>query len=104
MLLEINKYQFSDLFDNFNRSHNFTREARYQLFDYLDDNFPDYQVDVIAICCEYSEDTIEDIIDNYRIELVEVEGYNLQDFVIEYLQEHTSVVGITDHGIVYAQF
>ena len=105
MKVSINKYEFSNMFDQFNRSENFSREAREDLFEYLEELFgDDYEVDIIAICCEYSEDTIDNIIDNYSIDIDQDED-KLQQ-VLDYLNDHTSVVSVTgdDESILYAAF
>jgi hypothetical protein len=64
------------------------------------------ELDVIAICCDYSEDRYTDLIDMYSIEIDESEN---DDEIIEqvknYMEENTSVIGITDNNrIVYRQF
>ena len=105
MKVSINKYEFSNMFDQFNRSENFSREAREDLFEYLEELFgDDYEVDIIGLCCEYSEDTIDNIIDNYSIDIDQDED-KLQQ-VLDYLNDHTSVVSVTgdDESILYAAF
>ena len=105
MYIEINKYEFSDLFDKYNRSNNFTREAREILYDFFEDMGMDAgePVDIIAICCEYNEDTIEDIISDYRID-IDPEEDTLEQ-VQDYLQYKTIIVGLTEGDkIVYQVF
>jgi hypothetical protein len=61
------------------------------------------ELDVIALCCEYSEDTPEEIAQNYGIDL-EDDGNQLNN-VLDYLHDHTMVCGVTKDGsIVYQQF
>jgi len=58
---------------------------------------------VIAICCEFSEEQPEDIAANYSIDVDNPE--DCFDQVLEYLENHTSVVGYTKTGsIVYLEF
>ena len=55
----------------------------------------DYKLDVIAICCEFSEQLPKDIARDYCIRT------NVED----YLNDHTTVIGKTEIGtIVYVQF
>lgn len=97
MHININKSQFRDQFKAMNREANFSYDALGLLYDYLEECNPDSELDVIAICCEYSEDTEAQIIKNY--------GLHEDQDVTDYLNEHTSVVGVTDAGdVVYAQF
>ena len=111
-----NASQFRDEFRQCGRADQFSYEALGLLFDYLDDE--NYDLDVIAICCEYSEDSVSNIARNYGIDLSEcsdgvctASAYGLEqvakaeaDTVLAYLNDHTSVVGITPSGIVYALF
>ena len=57
-------YEFQKLFISMNRSNQFSFEALSLIYDYLDDVSSDelgYKVDVIAICCEFHEYTLEDL-------------------------------------------
>ena len=103
-----NASQFRDEFRQCGRADQFSYEALGLLFDYFEEIDPDYELDVIAICCEYSEGTVEQIADWYGLEFSSIEEGDTdgeRDHVLAYLQEHTSVVGVTPSGsIVYAQF
>lgn len=102
-----NASQFRDEFRQCGRADQFSYEALGLLFDYLEDIDPDHDLDVIALCCEYSEDSVEQIADWYGLEFSSIEEGDTdgeRDHVLAYLQEHTSVVGVTSSGIVYAQF
>ena len=108
MKITIDKYEFSNLFDAYNRSENFSREARELIFDYLEAIDPDAEVDIIAICCDITEASIYEIEDMYRLcidrsQLTE-EEYHAE--VLEYLNLVTNVIGSTynDTHIVYEQF
>ena len=102
-----NASQFRDEFRQCGRADQFSYEALGLLFDYFEEIDPDYDLDVIAICCEYSEDSVEQIAESYGLEFSSIEEGDTdgeRDHVLAYLQEHTSVVGVTPSGIVYAQF
>lgn len=113
-----NASQFRDEFRQCGRHTQFSYEALGLLFDYLEEIDPDYDLDVIAICCEYSEGSAAQIADWYGIDLSEcsdgvctASAYGLEQVakaetaaVLAYLNDHTSVVGVTPSGIVYAQF
>ena len=102
-----NASQFRDEFRQCGRHTQFSYEALGLLFDYLEEIDPDYDLDVIAICCEYSEDSVEQIADWYGLEFSSVDEGDTdgeRDHVLAYLNDHTSVVGVTSSGIVYAQF
>jgi hypothetical protein len=96
--------EFRDAFRQANRQDQFSYEALNMLYEYFEDVDPDMELDVIAICCEYSEDTLEDIANNYRIDLVDVDEEDQADFVRNYLEAHTVMVGETATGFVYLAF
>ena len=101
----INKSQFRDAFSDMGRENQFSYDALGLLFDYLEEMDEDFELDVIAICCDFSEDSIEDIASNYSIDLSELEDEDeKKEAVMEYLNNNTSVVGETKDGIVYQQF
>jgi hypothetical protein len=79
------------------RERQFSYDALGLLYNHIDEADEAYALDVIAICCEYSEDSEEAIVAAY--------GLHEDTDVVDYLSEHTQVVGVTDSGtIVYAQF
>jgi hypothetical protein len=101
-----NAGQFRDAMHRAGRGSQFGYEAAGLLFDFFDDVAPDMEFDAVAICCEYSEESAREIARNYGLEIDSMkEESEIQEFVINYLNQNTSVVGITSCGdIVYAQF
>lgn len=98
--------QFRDQFAQCGRKDQFSYEALGLLFDYFEDVDPDMELDVVAICCDYSEDTAEDIAENYSIDLSDCGGdyYEISAAVKAYLEENTQLVGETSTGFVYLAF
>jgi len=100
-----NASQFRDEFRQCGRADQFSYEALGLLFDYLEDVNNDYDLDVIALCCEYAEDSVEQIAESYGLELPDDETEEEHQAAVRaYLEEHTFVIGVTPSGIVYAQF
>ena len=103
-----NASQFRDQFHRIGRGGQFSYEALGLLFDYFEEVAPDLALDVIAVCCEYVEQDPLNIAEDYSIDISEFEpedDVQIEVAVLEYLHNHTSVVGVTDSGsIVYAQF
>ena len=103
-----NASQFRDEFRQCGRADQFSYEALGLLFDYFEEIDPDYDLDVIAICCEFSEDDAGEIARQYGLEFSSVDEGDTdgeREFVLSYLSQETSVVGVTSRGtIVYAQF
>jgi hypothetical protein len=92
-----NASQFRNHFAAMGREHQFSYEALGLLYEFLEENTEGYELDVVSLCCDYSEDTPEGIAKAYGL---------LEDAdVVDYLSEHTQVVGVTKAGtILYAQF
>ena len=105
-----NVYQFREAFRLAGRMDQFSYEGFEVLFDYLDNLSEDtgepIELDVIALCCEYNEGSIEEIIDNYDIDVSDADGDEdeIKTIVEEYLQDNTSVCGQVSDGFIYAAF
>jgi hypothetical protein len=108
---------FRQAFRDYNRSDNFSHEGLEVLFDHLEDLSFDLgepvELDVITLCCGYSEGTPEEIAERYGIDLPERgnwmddDYYNeeVKEVVLDHLRYNTIVCGVTDSGtIVYADF
>lgn len=110
IVMTVDKHDFVDAFKRYNRQDQFSYEGLEVLFDYLDNLSEDtgepIELDVVALCCEYYEDTIEELIKNYSIDISDADGdeEEIKSIVEEYLQDNTSVCGETADGFVYAVF
>ena len=102
MYQTISECDFKDAFRAYGRTDNFSYEALGLLFDFFEDMEADteerIELDVIAICCEYCESTLEEINKDYCQRFVDL------DEALLCLQEQTAVVGKTDNTIVFAGF
>jgi len=100
-----NASQFRDQFHQCGRGDQFSYEALGLLFDYLEDCGSDVELDVVAICCEFSEDTPESIAESFDIDLEGLSEGKAKQAVMDFLCDNTSVVGETSSGaFVYVQF
>ena len=98
----INLSQFRDEFKAI-RPTNFDYEGLGLLFNYLqqyeEDTGEEVELDVIALCCDYSQASPKEIADAYGLDFEDA------DSILEYLNDKTTVVGVCDHSeIVYANF
>ena len=109
----VNNSAFHDAFVSYGRTDNFSYEARDMLFDYFEelesDTGEEIELDVIAICCDYREDSLEDVIANssyIEIDVSECEDDDEKiEIVTDYLNDNTSLVGVTsDNTFVYLAF
>ena len=109
MKTTVSRYDFERAFVDADRKENFSYEALGLLFDYFEELESDLgeeiELDVIAICCEYSEDTPEAIANNYwDRDSVPDDEEELRGQVREYLEANTTLVGETSTGFVYLAF
>lgn len=100
---------FCDAFTEAGRENNFSYKGKRALFDYLedlsDDCGKDFELDVVALCCEYSEGTYFEIAHNYRIDLSDCEDEDEKiETVREHLENESCIVGEDNGVFVYAVF
>jgi hypothetical protein len=87
------------------RPNNFSYEGLEVLFNYLDEMEPHYELDVIAICCDYVEMTQVEILETYSHMLTIDESKNQYSQIMDFLNNNTCVIGDTSQGtIVFQQF
>ena len=96
-----NENDFINEFRLYDRMDNFSYKGLRILFESLEQTAIDcginIEMDVIALCCEYSEDTLADIIDNYDIDVSEcIDIEDVIETVEDYLQDNTYVCGSYD--------
>jgi hypothetical protein len=82
------------------RPDNFSYEGLRALFEYLECMDEEVEFDPIAICCEFSEDTVEAIARDY-----DIEGDDLRIAVIRRLDDESVFIYETEDGkILYRNF
>ncbi len=94
IVMELSKTQFSDVFHKAGRGNKFSYEAIETLYDLLDDLYHDdetgpYYLDVVGLCCEFSEDTLKNIL----------KDYDLENF--EELTDNTTAIELSNGNILY---
>jgi hypothetical protein len=108
MKTTVSRYDFERAFVDADRKENFSYEALGLLFDYFEsyeeETGEEIELDVIAICCEYTEDNPDDIITNYSIDVEGLDDDEKIEAVRDYLIENTQLVGETSTGFVYLAF
>ena len=110
IVMNVNSSNFVDQFQKYNRMDNFSYDALLLLFNYLEDLSEQLEapitLDVISLCCEYSESDYLSIAQDYMIDLADVEEEDEQvEVVKEYLQDHGAFIGeTTDCNFLYQNF
>lgn len=104
----VNKYEFRQAFYNFERQNQFSGAALEEIFDYLEsyseDTGEDVEFDVIAICCDFQELSIEDFVQEYSV-YVEDEECSKEwcEAVENYLQDNAGWYSFVDDETVVFQ-
>lgn len=93
--------------DTQNRKH-YNDHNSPALFEYCEEMEKDIgeelELDVIALCCDFSEDSFDDVAQNYDIDLTDFENHEKFDAVVEYLGNETLVVySDEDSGMILYQ-
>ena len=101
----VDLHTFREAFRTYNRLDQFSREGLEVIFNELesisDDTGTGWELDVIAICCDYYEGTAEDICNDYRIDTDGMDDEEIIDAAREYLDDEGVFVGETTSGFVY---
>lgn len=86
---------FESRFKDYNRLNNFPKGLR-DLWDHLQglaaDTGEPMELDVIALCCEYSEDSIANVLREHDLE------------TIEDLEQATTVIHVDDETVIYVAY
>jgi hypothetical protein len=105
----------SEFHDYFTRSdtykNQFSYEARELIFEWIEqldaDTGQETEFDLVAICCDFQESTIEEIINDYGY-MMDPDAIKDRDYIHEFLSDNTQVCGSHDEGedtyFVYMQF
>ena len=79
----------------------YTYEAYQAIIEYFNE-FDNIELDVIAICCDFNESSVDDIISDYSI-YIENEDSKL-DELMDYLGSATYAVETANNKILYISF
>lgn len=108
--------QLVRLFEEYGRCSTFSDQAFDWLYDYLceyeDSTGTPLEIDVVGLCCDYSEDGYDSIASSYSIDLPEKEededdeahAESKREAVLDYLNDHTGVLGYDDDTVLFAAF
>lgn len=92
----IDQYEFRDAFKRMNRADNFSISGLNALFEYLteyeSETGEEIELDVIALCCDYTEDSIKNVLKEYKLES------------IDELRDYTTVIEVDSDTIIYQAF
>jgi hypothetical protein len=112
----INQSSFIDAFmQSDSRKEQFSYEALCAMFEYIEDYEQDsgeeLELDIIALCCEWSESEVKDVANDYNIDLLDSDDLDTLDdsekteLVMDYLNDNSPyAVELSNGCILYVQF
>ena len=110
MVKTINFSDFRDAFLKHERENQFSYSALRALFDYCEqweiDSGQAWELDVIELCCDFVEMTIDVLIDSYSIDVSDATNESERHAIVsDYLTDNTILVSETDNNsYLFAQF
>jgi hypothetical protein len=117
MYTSISLNEFRDAFARMGRDNQFSYEALEVLFDYIEDQERDMgeemELDVIAICCDFMECGLAELVAMYPDilededieELTDDNEVEVLEYATDYLEYNTQLCGLTPQNtFVFRQF
>jgi tRNA A37 threonylcarbamoyltransferase TsaD len=105
----ITLHSFRRAFEDMNRT-NFSYAGLEVLFDGLEElereTGEETELDVIALCCDFSEDTFANIAEQYSIDISFFsDDEDIKETVLYYLRDNTIVIGeVSTDSVIYQKF
>lgn len=101
MKQSVNNYEFHRAFEQL-RPDNFSYDGLNALYDWFEDLDEqcgtETELDVIAICCDFTESTVKEFNQDYSRE------YEDMDELVESLNDETFVIPVDDNTFIYQAF
>jgi hypothetical protein len=89
----LSQSEFTEAFKWSSRANQFSYEALEAIFEYLEDysrdSGEDVEFDLVAICCDWYEMTWQEVADQYKVDLSDVEDEDKPDAVYDFLVDET---------------
>jgi hypothetical protein len=105
---------FIDAFKQSSRAEQFSHEALEAIYDYIEsyeqDSGEEIELDIVAICCEWAESDVSQIASDYDIDLLDsedndtLEDEEKMELVMDYLNDNTQAIELSNGCVVYVQF
>jgi hypothetical protein len=109
MKIRVTLDDFVQAFMDRGRESHFSRPALYGLFNYIEDYEEsageEIELDVIALCCDYTEMEYSDISHEYRIDVSDCEDVEeARERVLDHLGNHSQVVWYDNDTVLFSNF
>jgi hypothetical protein len=95
---ELNEHSFAYELSS-NKDNGFSYDWARELYNYFEGFGEDMEFDAVALRCEYSELTTEELIRDYWYTLEETEGGDREEYIemlLDQLREETTIIKIWD--------
>lgn len=105
----LNKHSFIEAFKQSSRKDQFSYEALEAIFDYLeeysDSTGEPVEMDIVGICCDWTEEDWKQVAEDYKIDLEDCEDDEARiEAVRDYLEFETQCVELSEGSFVYVNF
>jgi hypothetical protein len=104
----IGLHEFRNAFHAYGRDNHFSYEGLEVLFNSLEDLDENMELDVIALCCDFSEYDLKELLNAYDITdevLTDDNESELLAIATDYLSDNTWLCGVTEQNtFVFQQF
>ena len=104
----VNLHDFRQAFSNMDRGTQFSYEGLETIYNYLEEIDSEMELDVIAICCDFSQCSLREFKDSFpAIEGIMIdEGLTLEDSIQYYIEENGYWFAFVEGGkeIVFNNF
>jgi hypothetical protein len=109
MLQRITLNEFVDAFRRAGRENQFSWKAKKALFEYLEqleeDTGVPIELDVVALCCDYQEADVSEIISDYGLDASSCkDDDDRRELVEKFLGERTNVIWHDGDVFLFQQF
>ena len=114
MYINVNFNKFMESFIAMGRAEQFSIDGLKALFNYLEDLEQGigahFELDVLSLCCEFTEDTWQNVADNYNIQLsAEDSDEDKIQQIKDFLECESIMIGYSDDKcltdlVIYQQF
>lgn len=105
----LDKYSFVDAFKQSSRKDQFSHEALEAIFDYLeeysDSTGENVEFDIVAICCDWSEMSWQEVAQSYDVDLSQCTDDDERIGEVEdFLCKNTQYCELSSGSFVFVQF
>jgi hypothetical protein len=105
----VNFNSFVQAFKDAGRAHQYSQRGLQAIYDYIEDYERDsgeeIELDVVGLCCDWTECSYQEIADDYDIDLSDCEDDDDKVQAVEaYLDGHTQYVNLDGDSFIYVVF